>query len=361
MLVLASTLAVGGGERVLSRLLIEAKGRGRHISVITLKDAGQIGEDLASEGLSVTALGYKNTRNPAILFRLLTELRGRGISLLYIQDHHDCLFWGRLAAALAGWLPVLSPVHCSSQGQIRAFRLQNRLLLGLSPNLVTLGGWQEEALRANETLPDGFWTVIPNPVDGTLVTAHGTQAPSRGNDDALILGTVAALRPEKRQDLLLELVAELMPHLSIELWLIGDGPMRHDLESKAAALNIEDRVRFWGHREDVGDLLPSLDLFLLTSSEEALPLSVLEAMRAGVPVAARPHGAIPDLLEEGKRGLLLSGDDPKAWAHQVAGYLGRLPDASELSEWAGEVEVRYSTERFVHRYLHLLTWLGLPR
>ena len=359
MLVLASTLAVGGGERVLSRLLTEIRDRGVRVELLTLKATGAVGEELSEAGIPVRALGHGNTRNPIILFQLVRELRRANASLLYIQDHHDCLFWGRLAAALAGFVPALSPVHSSAQGQLRAFRPLNRLLLGLSPNLVTLGDWQQEALKANETLPGGFWNSIPNPVDGTFEPPPPAGAQARPGPEALVLGTVAALRPEKRQDRLLEMAAALMRHISLELWLIGEGPERHALEAQAEELGIRDRVRFWGHRDDVASLLSCLDLFLLTSSEEALPLSLLEAVRAGVPVAAPPHGAIPGLLEGGRRGLLLEGDDPTRWAHQVAGYIGHLPDADELSGWAGEVETRYSTERFVDRYLRLLEWLGL--
>jgi len=357
MLVLASTLAVGGGERVLAHLLGEIHERGIPVSLLLLKEAGPVGEELAAAGIPVRALGLAGTKSPRALSSLLRAIREDTPSVLYIQDHHDCLFWGRLAAALAGFLPALSPVHSSSLGALRSFRLYNRLLLGLSPNLVTLGDWQEAALRGRESLTDGFWVRIPNPVTSAAGPVSGKAG--RRKEGKWILGTVAALRPEKRQDRLLRLAAHMSLRLDLELWLIGDGELREELEREAARLGIAGRVRFLGRREDVPALLEELDLFLLTSEEEALPLSVLEAIQAGVPVAACAKGAIPDLLADGERGLLLHGDDPELWSRRILDWLEKPPTAAELSLWSRDVAEAYSLTRFSRSYLRLLEFLGL--
>jgi glycosyltransferase involved in cell wall biosynthesis len=357
MLVLASTLAVGGGERVLSRLLVEMHKQGIPVALLCLKGPGPVGQELAAQGLPVSSLGLSGTRSPRALLKLLAALRRQRPAVLYVQDHHDCLFWGRLGAALVGFLPVLSPVHNSAQGSLRAFRLYNRLVLGLSPCLVTLGAWQESALSRREALSPGFWVAIPNPLAPLARKQAAAGESDRGAP--LILGSVAALRPEKRQDRLLELIADLSTRRSLELWLIGDGALREALALQAADLGIADRVRFWGQREDVPELLAHLDLFILTSEEEALPLSILEAIRAGVPVAATATGAIPELLAGGRRGLLLAGEDPRAWSRQVEDYLERLPSREELAAWAGEIQARYSLADFTGSYLRLLRYLGL--
>lgn len=355
ILVLASTLRVGGGERVLARLLLALRERGAPLSLLLLKEPGAVGRELAAAGVPTRALGLRSTRHPRALLAVLAALRRGGAHLLYIQDHHDCLFWGRLAAALAGFVPVLSPVHSSAQGGLRAFRAYNRLLLGLSPHLATLGPWQEEALRRRERLSPGFWVPVPNPVDGERFRP----APPRRAAGPAVLGTVAALRPEKRQDLLLDLAARLTGRREIELWLVGDGPEGEALRRRADELGIARLVRFWGRRDDVPELLARMDLFLLTSAEEALPLSALEALAAGVPVAAPPRGALPDLLAGG-RGLLLGGEDPAGWADQVDAFLADPPPAAARAEWARAVADAHHPDRFADRYARLVAHLGAP-
>jgi glycosyltransferase involved in cell wall biosynthesis len=355
LLVLSSTLEVGGGERVLASLLRGLRGGGLGVELCFLKRPGAVGETLLAEGFAGRALGLDDTRSPRILPALLRLLRERQPDLLYIQDHHDCLFWGRLAAALHGFLPALSPVHSSAAGRLRAFRLYNRLLLGLSPNLATLGAWQERALEQRERVPRGLWRRIPNPVPAMarLAPAAGLS----GREGRVELVCVAALRPEKRLDRLLRLVDALRRLLPVRLTLIGEGAERPRLESLAEALDLGEALRLTGQRDDVPELLPGFDLFVLGSDEEALPVSVLEALAAGLPVAAPPHGALPELLGGG-RGLLLRGEDPAAWAEQLARYLEAPPAAADRAALAGRIAEEHAPERFAARYLRLLSALG---
>ncbi len=356
LLTIASTLALGGGERVLAALLKGLREQGINQRILFLKEPGEIGEELQASGIPVRSLGCGDTRDPRILFKLTAELRRYSPDLLYIQDHHDCLFHGRIAAALAGWLPVLSPVHSSAQGRLRAFRAYNRILLGLSPNLATLGPWQESALSHRESVPAGFWVTIPNPVSGS---EFSWSRPGAGKTDKLRLVSVAALRPEKRLDRMLDMVAVLAERRDLILTLVGDGPEREGLEEYCEELAISDRVNFLGSRQDVARILSEQDLFLLSSEEEALPVSVLEALMVGLPVAAPPHGALPEMLANGERGLLFVGEDPREWADQLHRRLDDLPGEEERRSWSRLLAEEHSLSRFTARYLRFLNYLGL--
>ncbi len=357
LLTLASTLAVGGGERVLETLLTGLANRGFKQRILFLKEPGPIGEALVDGGIPATTLGLKDTRHPRVLLALLRELKRDTPDLLYLQDHHDCLFWGRIASALAGFLPAVSPVHSSAQGRLRAFRGYNRLVLGLSPFLATLGPWQEAALQRREGVPRGCWVTVPNPVAAPAAAVAASELEKRSGPVRLV--TVAALRPEKRLDRMLRLAAALAERRRFTLTLIGDGPERGRLESLRTELGIDENVEFMGRREDVPALLPDYDLFLLTSGEEALPVSVLEALTACLPVAAPPHGAIPSLLGQGKHGLLFAGDDHEAWATQLHGYLDALPDSEALRSRSRELLVQHSPEAFLDRYQRYFLNLGM--
>lgn len=342
---------------MLASLLEALASAGCGVELCFLKQPGRVGEQLIAGGLPATALDLADTRSPIALLAVLRLLRERQPDLLYIQDHHDCLFWGRLAAGLAGFLPALSPVHSSAQGRLRAFRLPNRLLLGISPHLATLGDWQEAALAAREGLVRADWTAIPNPVPGLAAfrAAAVAVAPRAPADRELVC--VAALRPEKRLERLLDLLAALRARRPVRLTLIGEGPERPALEARAAALGLGESLRLLGRREDVAALLPGFDLFVLSSEEEALPLSVLEALISGLPVAAPPHGALPELLGGG-RGLLLAGESPAAWAEAIDAYLDALPPPAARRALAQALAAEHAPERFAARYGRLLARLG---
>jgi glycosyltransferase involved in cell wall biosynthesis len=352
-LVLASTLALGGGERVLAKLLRELSARGRKFHLITLKNPGSVGEQLRSEGVDTDAWNFKRTRDPRILFRLWKEMRRRAPGIIYIQDHNDCIFWGSLAAALSGFIPVMIPVHSSGQRGATSFRFFNRLLLGLGQVLVLLGAWHHRTLREEDGLVEGPRATIPNPLDSRRFTYSSGQ---RSGD--LVLGTVAALRPEKRHELLIELFATAARKRSILLRIVGDGPERKKLERRAVELSVEDRVEFVGAREDIPQQLARMDLFLLTSEVEAQPLSLIEALACGVSVAAPARGGIPEILEEGQRGLILEGEDSFAWGRQVEKYLDHLPSDKEAQVTAEAIQQEFSDERFARDYERLFDILA---
>ena len=95
----------------------------------------------------------------------------------------------------------------------------------------------------------------------------------------------------------------------VELWLVGDGELREAVQQQARTLGIESRVRFLGVRSDIPDLLRAADVFVFPSRWEGNPLSVMEAMAAGLPVVATAVGGVPELVEDGVSGILVPNED----------------------------------------------------
>ena len=123
---------------------------------------------------------------------------------------------------------------------------------------------------------------------------------------------LARLIPPKRQDLLIEAWAQLDPRA--QLLIAGDGPARAELEEQARHADLTDRVRFLGDRRDVPVLLAASDVLVLPSDREGLPMTVLEAMSAGVPVVASAVGGLTalgsssiELVEPGSAAALAAG------------------------------------------------------
>ncbi len=154
------------------------------------------------------------------------------------------------------------------------------------------------------------------------------------DDDAVVVGAVARHAMMKRLDVLLDAYACSPGRPQDRLVLIGDGPLRAELEARVDRLGIADRVVFVGHREDAAVLVGGFDLFALTSDTEGLPRSVIEAMSAGVPVMSTLVGGLAEVVEDGITGRTIPTGDPEAIAAVLTelrgdpGQRARLADAA---------------------------------
>ena len=165
-----------------------------------------------------------------------------------------------------------------------------------------------------------------------------------------VAGTVGRLAPEKDQKLLID---ALMPKLSAEVQLIivGDGSERAALTQHARGSRF---IHLVGARKDVPRLLAALDVFVLSSRTEGLPLVIPEAMAMGLPVVSTAVGGIPTVIDEGKTGFLVPAGDAAA----LGAALARLASDRALADTCGRLGretalARYSRERMVRDYLDL--------
>lgn len=126
--------------------------------------------------------------------------------------------------------------------------------------------------------------------------------------------TVARFSPPKRIIESIDLMKKAMDaHLPLHLTFIGEGPLYQQALSHAAQLGVDKIVTFLGARTDVEELLPRYDLFLLLSNWEGFPISILEAMRAGLPVMASDVGGVKEAVQDGENGWLIPRDDSGAF------------------------------------------------
>ncbi|MDP6669493.1 MAG: glycosyltransferase [Candidatus Krumholzibacteria bacterium] len=354
LLFLASTLEVGGGEKVLAQLLRGLRSRGLSPKILTLKEPGPIGEVLRGEGTDLVSWGLRDTRNPLILFRLLALIRRLSPRLIYIQDHDDCIFWGSLAVAISGFRPILIPVHSPSEAGYTSFRRMSRPLLGLGQSKVLLGPWHQMTLRYGDGIPESRDFLIANP----LTDPGKGKREIRGDRDELILGTLCAFREQKRLDRMLELFREFRHLQNSRLSLYGEGPELERTRHYALELGISEWVDFRGSTRQVRKAMAGLDVFLMTSEAEAQPLSLVEALAEGTRVAAVPKGEVPSILDGGRRGLLFTGDDPADWARQLHHWLSEDWTAEHRQRCSEEILREFSPERFLDEYHQCLLGLG---
>jgi glycosyltransferase involved in cell wall biosynthesis len=182
-----------------------------------------------------------------------------------------------------------------------------------------------------------------------------------GQEDRVVV-MVAALRPEKAHEVFLQAARLLVDsRRGPKFLIVGDGPRRAELEALCGRLGLEGHVRFLGVRRDVARLLHLADVLALPShpAVETLPLAVLEAMAAGVPVVASRVGSVPELIDHGRTGFLIDPGDSPALAREI-GYILDHPDrAREIAGAASAaVDGRYTVETMVDKYAALFESLA---
>ena len=315
-----ATFAVGGPQLRFATIANRLGPRYRHL-IVAMDGNTEARERLAPNlDLSVPAIDTAKRATLANRARYRAALRAWRPDLLITSN------WGSIEWAMAD-LPRLVPhIHIEDgfgpeeqSRQLRRRVLTRRLVLCRSLVIVpsrTLYRLATERWR----LDPARVRIIPNGIDLAAIAA-ATPAVLPISTGAIaneiVIGTVAALRPEKALDRLLRAVAALAPSPPIRLVIVGDGPERPRLEALAAALGIAARVHFAGHSPAPAGYYRRFDLFALSSDTEQMPLSVIEAMAAGLPVAATDVGDLREMLAP-ENAPCVAARDPAALAAALA-------------------------------------------
>jgi glycosyltransferase involved in cell wall biosynthesis len=200
-----------------------------------------------------------------------------------------------------------------------------------------------------EGLATASIAVIPNGVE--IPPGPGRADRSAGERRRTIV-TVANLRAEKSHETLIDAAAALRADFpDLQVWIVGDGPRRTELERRVRDQGLQSTVQFLGHREDVPDLLAAADVFVLPSRSEAFPNGAIEAMAAGLPVVASAVGGLLDLIEHGRTGLLVEPGNSMALAGALRSLVEDEPTAARLGRAArDEIAAHYSFDRMVRAF-----------
>lgn len=268
--------------------------------------------ELDSLGVPVTC--FEARSNTALLLRVGAVARwlhrGRA-DLLHIHLPLAGVV-GRLAARQRG-VPVVYTEHNLQDRYHPWTRLANQWTWNLQRQVVAVSREVADSIESH------LGTAVPVQVVHNGIEVGPLPRPSRMGspvrhalaipDDAPVVGTVAVFRDQKRLDLWLEAAARLhgdpAPEHPAHFLLVGDGPLRASLEDRVRNLGLGGRVHLPGLQEDVRPYLAAMDVFLMSSRYEGLPLALLEAQAAGLPVVATAVGGVPEVIRDGRTGILV--------------------------------------------------------
>lgn len=354
-----TSMPVGGAETLLVNLVRGLDSNRFAPEIVCLKDPGPLGEMLADE-MPIHSNLLCSKYDLRILPRLTRLLRTRKIDAIVTVGAGDKMFWGRLAARLAGVPVVISALH--STGWPDSVGRLNRLLTPWTDAFIGVADAHAEHLSEWERFPREKVHTIYNGIDTTrFAPGDGTTKRRELNIplDAPVLGILAALRPEKNHELFLSGAAQIHQQLpDSHFVLVGDGPRGPELEQLAEKLGIAQVTHFLGSRSDVPELLRVLDVMALTSHNEASPVSILEALSSGVAVVASEVGSVPETVLPGITGQLFPAGDLSRF---VSHSLELLQDSSLRTKMGIEgrkrVSQQWSLEAMVEGYETLIQQL----
>ena len=338
----------GGAETMCENLTYALEKLGHSVTVVCLlPERTPISERMERAGIRVRYLDKKLGLDLSMIPKLTKLFREEKPDV--VHTHLNVLKYTAPAAKLAGVPRCVHTIHNladkEAEGRISGmisgfvFRRGLSIPVALSP-LVHQSIMDYYGLEA-QRIPTVFNGI---PLDRCIpreTYALGEKA---------VLVHVGRFNEQKNHGGLLEAFRLLLKKCpNTELWLLGDGELRDQMESYAQSLDIQDRVRFLGSQENVYPYLHDADVFVLPSRYEGMPMTVIEAMGTGLPIVASNVGGIPDMVKDGESGLLTTLA-PEDIARCCAALLRDEKLRERLGRRARAESGRFSAEEMARSY-----------
>lgn len=352
------SLGIGGMERVVIDVANGLDSARFEQVVCCISRRGETAEELRGEVRCID-LGKGDQADRLMPLKLARLIRRERPDIVHSQS------WSGVDAALAILLtPGVKLVHSEHgrnyhdlRGQTLLRRLARRGVYQRADTVFAISGEVREFYCRQTNFPIERMQVIPNGINVRRIDdadARGVREELGIAPEDFVVGTVARLDPNKDTMTLLKAFAAIPQSTKLKLLIVGDGEERSRLEEFVNSAKVNRSVIFAGLRRDTPRLLKAMNVFALSSLSEGMPLTVLEAMAARLPVVATAVGALPEMVEEGKTGFLVSAGDVEA----MSAKLGRLAADRRLAKSFGEearrkVERKFSLDQMLRRYAEL--------
>ncbi|HEQ98434.1 MAG TPA: glycosyltransferase [candidate division Zixibacteria bacterium] len=361
ILLYTETSGIGGAEKVLLDLATNLD-RELYEVYVVLHRSRWLHEQLDKNGIPVEIIPSRKSWDIRFIRNFMKHCRKIQADLI-----HSHLFGANLYAGLAGRmlrLPVIATVHneyIMPGSNVRHLRLKNFIIRNFAKKIVLVADYMKEDYIEKGHYSHARLKTIYNGIDlkdrlSAEEKASARQELGFSKDDVLI-GNVANFRAPKGHNYLIQAAArvvERIPHARFLLVGEGTGELRKDAEKQIESLGLMDNVLLLGFRTDVEDLLKVFDIFVLSSISEGLPLSIVEAMGAGLPIVATDVGGLPELVEKGRNGYLVPPRDPEKLAALLLELLGDDELRVSMGRASREIaENKFSIDRMIGQYQDL--------
>lgn len=347
------------GAEMLLLDLLRLRDPALRYQVVCLVHGGVLQPEFEAIGIPVTVFGRRGRYDPGLVWRLARWLRRERAAVV-----HTHLFtadsYGRLAARLAGVPAVFSTSHSILPPANGWFRCQvSAVLSRMTTAVVACSEEVAHALVERDHLSPSRVRCIPNGIDllkfGSS-SSEGVREELGIGKERKLLGVVGRLHPEKGHEFLFRALAAMPEQRRRQLAcvIIGTGGLEEHLRAQSRALGVDECVIFTGSRGDVPRLVAALDVLVMPSRSEGLPIALLEAMATARPVLCTRVGGIPDVVRHGENGLLVEFGDLDALRAGIETLLDDPEAAARLAREARRTVVdRFDITRTAAAYNRL--------
>jgi glycosyltransferase involved in cell wall biosynthesis len=340
-----------GGQHQALLLLRGLLARGHAPELITLRDS-LLARRAKDAGIPTYGVG-RGARQLSAALTIRRLVRGRRVDVVHANEPH-ALSSAWLARAHR-FVPLIVSRRIALPLSTNSFSLARYRAAGRIVAVSEFVGKSVAASGFAENCVDVIYDGVEIPAAISKADHDLARKRFSISQESFCLGNVAALVPEKGHALLIKSLAKLRATFpECVLLLPGEGPEKTNLREVVEYLRLEDVVKFPGFVSDIESVYAATDLFVFPSQEEPLGSSLLAAMAHGLPAVAFARGGIPEVVEDGKNGLLVKDLDPVALANAIARLLSNPAEARRLGNAAREtISSRFSADRMVDATLQL--------
>jgi len=356
------SLDIGGAEVLAAGMARELSDRYRFVFACLDDEVGVLGKEFEERGVPMRIFDRQPGVDWKCSFRLAAFFREHKVQIVHAHQYTP-FFQSMLARLAYRRPPIVFTEHGRHFPDSRSSKrvAVNRALLRSDDRLIGVGESVRRALVDNEGLPEKRTETIYNgvplknfqAVNGDGQVRRTAQRELSIDDAEFAIVQVARLNSLKDHATAIRTLKRLRDdQVPAKLILVGDGEERAALEQLVADQTVENDVVFLGARSDIPRLLASADAFLLSSISEGIPLTLIEAMGAGVPIVSTDVGGIPEVIEHGVSGLLASAGDTETLATHLKSLWQNPEQRSQLAENGCKRAVeRFSLEQMHRQYV----------
>lgn len=351
-----------GAENQLYNLCLElSKYHNIKLKVILLNH-GLLEENLSKIGISVVVFDESRFSGFRIFFAVLRVLLRFKPDVLHTHRKKENIL-GSIAALLAGNYTSIRTVHGSKEFVNKPWLIHKNLYDGLErlsgrhlqKNIVSVSEQLSHQLAAD--YPRSSILTIENGVNTEQLRQNGqSKAELPGHQTPLRIAFIGRMTSVKRFDLILDIAKALQGTRSdiASFYAFGDGPLLEENQQRCTKMALDNIVHFMGFQTNIAPYLQQMDILLIVSDHEGLPMNLLEAMALKVYVIAHAVGGIPAVLANGQFGTLLHDQDPEKYAQAILDYAANIDAHRHKARLAAQhIETNYSADAMTRKYLQL--------
>ncbi len=349
------SLDVGGIETLILEICRRIDRQKYQPFVCSFYENGRLAAEFQKMDIPVlTVPKVKESIDWGLPFRLAKVFKERKIDIVHTHNPSVWLYGG-IAAKIAG-IPLIHTAHTPSDYKVERWGKIERMLSWFTDQVTSVSISVGEFMIQGEGVSRDKVQVIHNGVksedfDVTVDKAQKRAELGLGMSDFAFIN-VARFFPNKDHSTLLKafaIVAKKLPEA--RLLLCGEGMLKEDLLKETAALGLNDKVKFMGNRRDIAYIHKAIDVFVLSSTKEGLPIVLLEAMAAGVPIVTTDVDGNPEAVAHNETGLVVPSRNPEALAQAMLDMQADPARARSMGE-KGKKRVKelFTFEKMVNAY-----------